>query len=244
MSSSEKPGGAATGNKIADIHVLHNETTRTIRMTRVKFVVAFFGLCVLPFLIYFVLYGVHYLIFNIPEFLGPVFVFNYEIYWLDDPPEFLRPMMAYVVLSSFLYYPLLLIGSFAAGISLFRSRRIRLKRMGNGLKVFVDFRGYVHTFGVRALVRNPARMLVAPRGLVFRACFGVLRLYPREDIAAIGIERKRRFLFPTGLIHIETKQENGDVMDSVLCYQPGSLKKILAALKAYGYGDMIIETSQ
>jgi|GEM_PF-3161346 len=63
--------------------------------------------------------------------------------------------------------------------------------------------------------------------------------YPLDSIEEIIIHTERRFLLPDTRITVVSKHPATHTAIGPICYRPGLVKKTLAVLEEYGYGELI-----
>ena len=122
---------------------------------------------------------------------------------------------------------------------IFRRKRIRIPVNNGTVDVFLDTNGYLHYGGYAPFTRGHAVFTVCAAGLGLLFYDGHWQAFPRQDIGVIMIERGRWFLIPYTLITVVLKPDLLDVGTNLASYKPCLLKKTLAALEAYGYGELI-----
>ena len=120
-----------------------------------------------------------------------------------------------------------------------RKKHVFLRVNKGRVKISLDANGHLHYEGYSPFVRSNGALVVCAAGLGINIYSGQHMAFPHEKIRAVVVEKGRWLLFSYTLIRVTLKPEEPNNAPIVILYQPRSLKKILAALKEYGYGDKI-----
>jgi len=129
-------------------------------------------------------------------------------------------------------------GYFFKGIAEISQSSVSVTIDGKKHSVFID-KGK-QMLGVDSSDFRSMDMIVSAEGLGFFTWVAFRwQAYSFDTIEEIRIDTERRFLLPDTRITVVSKYESTHEALGLIAYQPRSLKKALAVLEEYGYGDLI-----